>query len=166
MPTPVGPLSPTDRIEADTEAWRADADRILGYWHERLIADRDTCIITTELWEDFNRWLRRNGHGEWSKELFHPRFAQHDKTVSHGIDVRKPRQAEGVSRSGFPSSTAATARPYVYQGVRFQTPSDQEEHESGPTGTTFSEHSSYACNGEKLPNGQTGQTTHRAEAGS
>jgi P4 family phage/plasmid primase-like protien len=71
---PATSLAKTAKVETDTRAWRADADRILGFWEERLIADRDACILTTDMLEAFNSWLRSNGHNEWSKELFGPRF--------------------------------------------------------------------------------------------
>jgi hypothetical protein len=53
---------PTAKIEDDTRTWRADADRILGYWDEKLIADREAGIVTTEMVGEFNSWLRSNGH--------------------------------------------------------------------------------------------------------
>ena len=42
-------LKPTERIEADTLAWRAEADRILGFWKERLTPDPTACILAREL---------------------------------------------------------------------------------------------------------------------
>jgi putative DNA primase/helicase len=134
-------LMPTTKIKADTRAWRADADRILGFWGERIKADRDACILTTEMLEAFNSWLRSNGHNEWSKELFGPRFVQHGETVRHGVEVKQPRQPEGLSRYGWPIQELPS-RPKVYQGVRFQTASDQEKDESGATGETHAENTS------------------------
>jgi hypothetical protein len=32
------------RIEADTLAWRGEADRILGFWKERLMPDPTACV--------------------------------------------------------------------------------------------------------------------------
>jgi putative DNA primase/helicase len=76
-------LLPTNAIEADTCAWRTEADRILGFWDERLIEDPDCCILTAELLEEFNHWLESNGHQKWSKETFGPRFEQHEASVRH-----------------------------------------------------------------------------------
>jgi P4 family phage/plasmid primase-like protien len=131
-------LLPSTKIKADTRAWRADADRILGFWGEKLIKDRDACILTTDMFDVFNSWLRSNGHNEWSRELFGPRFVQHDETVGHGVTWARPRDPVGLSRPGLASSTLP-ARPAVYQGVRFQTASDKDEHESGRGGQTTSE---------------------------
>jgi putative DNA primase/helicase len=157
---PATALLPTPKVRADTRAWRADADRILGFWEERLKADRGACILTTDMLEAFNSWLRGNGHNEWSKELFGPRFVQHAETVRHGVEVKQPRQPEGLSRYGWPGQELP-ARPKVYQGVRFQTASDQEKDESGASGETLSETSSYTRNSESF---QTGRSARSSDA--
>ena len=135
---PAVALAKTKKVEADTRAWRAEADRILGFWDERLTADRDACILTTEILDaEFNSWLRFNGHNEWAKELFGPRFAQHAETVRHGVAAAMPRQLLGLSRR--PNAYGAVpvpTRPKVYQGVRFKTASDQLKNESGNSGKT------------------------------
>jgi putative DNA primase/helicase len=113
-------LLPTPKAEADTRAWRAEADRILGFWDERLVADQDACILTTEMLKAFNSWLNSNGHNHWSKELFGPRFAQHAETIRCRVEMVRPRQLNGLSRFGS-GLGALPDRPWVYQGVRFQT---------------------------------------------
>jgi putative DNA primase/helicase len=125
---PATSLQPTERIKADTRGWRADADRILGFWDEMLIKDSERCILATDMLEAFNSWLRSNGHNEWSKELFGPRFAQHAETVRHGVAIARPQYAEGLSRPPMSFSTPP-ARARVYRGVRFQTASDKEKRE-------------------------------------
>jgi P4 family phage/plasmid primase-like protien len=152
-------LLPTPKVKADTRAWRADADRILGFWEERIIGDRDACILTTDMLEAFNAWLRGNGHNEWSKELFGPRFVQHGETVRHGVEGRQTTQLGGLSRPAMAFSDVPL-RARVYQGVRFQTASDKEKHEDCTSCTTPSETSSYTRNSESFPKGRAG----RAEA--
>jgi putative DNA primase/helicase len=150
---PATSLAKTTKVEADTREWRIDADRILGFWDEMLIKDRGACILTTEMLEAFNSWLKSNGHNEWSKELFGPRFVQHGETVRHGVKVAQPRHPKGLSRYGWPGQEPP-ARPKVYQGVRFKTASDQEKDESGATGETLSETFSYTRNSESFPKGR------------
>jgi putative DNA primase/helicase len=155
---PATSLTPTAKIKADTLAWQAEADRILGFWNERLIADADRCILTTEMLEAFNSWLQSNGHNEWSKETFGPRFEQHAETVRHGVRRVHPHdRPEGLSRFGWPKEPPA--RPRVYQGVRFRTASDQEKRETGTSGTTPSEPSSYTRDSERLQTGRSGCST-------
>lgn len=151
-------LAPTPTVEADTRAWRADADRILGFWDERLVADRDACILTSELLEEFNNWLRANGHNPWSKELFGPRFVQHAETVRHGVAETRPRQPKGLSRRGF-GMTGPPAKTRVYQGVRFQTDSDQGECESGPSGPTTSDNPPVLRDSSLIPEGRSTRST-------
>ena len=119
-------LALTERIAADTRAWRVEADRILGYWDECLIPDPDACIITKELLEDFNEWLMANGHQPWSKELFHPRFKGHSETNRHGVVERRTMNPRGLSRRSTKRLEPPPARPTVYVGVRFRTETDDE----------------------------------------
>jgi P4 family phage/plasmid primase-like protien len=147
---PATSLQPTEKIKADTRAWRADADRILGFWMERLIGDRDACIITTEMLDEFNRWLKSNGHNEWSKELFGPRFVQHSETVRHGVADKRTTQLGGLSRP-VTAFSLVPPRPTVYRGVRFQSASDKENHEDCQTCQTSSEPSPYTRIEERFP---------------
>jgi putative DNA primase/helicase len=156
-------LAPTTKIKADTRAWRADADRILAFWDEQVIADRDACILTADMLEMFNSWLQVNGHNAWSKELFGPRFLQHSETVRHGVTVARPRRLGRLSRPPM-SFSDPPPRPTVYQGVRFQTASDKEERECGQTGQTPSETFSHTRNLESFPKGLTGLTSEQSEA--
>jgi putative DNA primase/helicase len=121
---PATSLQPTAKIEADTKRWRAEADRILGFWGEELIPDRDRCIFTSEALKEFNRWLGRNGHNAWSKELFFPRFLQHDETSRHGVERKRVSEPRGLSTRN--AWFASSARPEVLLGVRFQTASDKK----------------------------------------
>jgi P4 family phage/plasmid primase-like protien len=122
-------LQPTAKVRADTKEWRKTADRILSIWDEKLIANRDSCIIGPELLEAFNTWLRANGHNEWSKELFGPRFLQHDESVRHGVEYKQTRHPQNVSRLPGSWPRDIPARPWVYQGVRFRTESDPFDDE-------------------------------------
>lgn len=156
---PDAALLPTFKITEDTRAWRKDADRILGFWDQELIADDDHCILATELLEEFNRWLAANGHEKWSKETFGPRFAQHTETSKHRVTKVRPRQLPSVSRPPLMGLAPIPTRPEVWQGVRFQTPADKEERESGQTGQTLSETISYTRSSESFQNGLSGLTT-------
>jgi putative DNA primase/helicase len=123
---PARSLQPTAKITKDTRDWRAVADRILAFWDERLIPDPDYNIITSEMLEAFNTWLRNNSHNEWPKETFGPRFDQHAETTRHGVArVRPYNRPENLSR--FLRFKDPPMRPEVYRGVRFRTAWDREE---------------------------------------
>jgi hypothetical protein len=91
-----------------------------------LIPDHDIGIVSTEMLEAFNAWLRANGHKEWSKETFGPRFAAHVETVRHRVVEKRPRQLPTLHRYGW-SVKPLPQRPAVYLGVRFRTDFDKRE---------------------------------------
>jgi P4 family phage/plasmid primase-like protien len=138
---PATALLPTERVAADTLAWRAETDRILGYWTERLTPDPVAKILATDLLADFNMWLTSNGHREWSKETFAPRFADHLETTRHGVERRQLRNLKGLSRppGAYAANTATGGAAWVWMSVRFRRAEDEmvEMRERfSPFGTT------------------------------
>jgi putative DNA primase/helicase len=118
-------MAPSPRVVDDTRAWQVEADRILGYWDEKLVPDRDGMVVTTELRDDFNAWLRANGHNEWTKELFGPRFLNHNETVKHGVDQVMTRSVGKLSRRpGVEYAGSLPKQVRVCRGIRFRTGSD------------------------------------------
>ena len=95
---PDNELVPTRAVTADTLAWRAEADRIMAYWNERLIVDRRACVLTSEVLDDFNSWLDGNGHNRWSKELFGPRLKGHELTTGNGVTEKRTANPRGLGR--------------------------------------------------------------------
>jgi P4 family phage/plasmid primase-like protien len=121
-------------VEADTRAWRREADRILAFWDECLVPDPEFCVVTTELFAAFNAWMKSNGHHEWSKELFATRFGAHHETARHRIVEQRPRSLHNLLISTPPGTTAThPARPYLYRGLRFRYP-DEVYEETGDAG--------------------------------
>lgn len=124
---------PPVQVQADTLAWRCDADRILAFWTDKLIDDPDACVIAEEMLGAFNEWLDDNGHRRWAKETFTPRFAQHDTTVNRGVEQRRTAMLRGVSRwspAGLNAPRSLKSQETVWLGVRFKTASDQEESDT------------------------------------
>ncbi|HZN75692.1 MAG TPA: phage/plasmid primase, P4 family [Micromonosporaceae bacterium] len=155
-------LRPPRSVVAATDAWRATADRILGFWRERLIEDRDSCVLATEMLDAFNDWLKENGHNRWSRELFAPRFGPHMETTRHGVELRRERNLSGVSRwsgSDWGVLGALPSRAWVWRGVRFQTASDQEKDETRPEWPESEANSSTRGRSEKVAgdSGHSGQ---------
>ena len=120
------PLPPS--VEADTRAWRKEADRILGFWDDLLVADRAACVITTELHMAFNSWMEANGHNGWSRELFGSRFRAHAETARYHVEEHRPRTLDDLRVSRPVGSIARfPERPRVYVGVRFRVPGEIDE---------------------------------------
>src|SRR5690606_23269318 len=61
-------------VEADTQAWRMDADPILAYVREHIVRDDGYAITATDLHDDFNAWLERRGHRRWTGQTINSRF--------------------------------------------------------------------------------------------
>jgi phage/plasmid-associated DNA primase len=115
-------------VEHDTRAWRRQADRVLGFWDECLIADAHACVLTTELLVTFNQWLRDSEHHPWSKELFHPRFKGHAETVRHHVTTRRTINFAGLSHAPGTVRVETPKQAWVYAGVRFRTKGDVDEN--------------------------------------
>jgi putative DNA primase/helicase len=101
-PLTVSVLPPA--LRATTDEWRRETDRILGYWAECIEPDPDVAVRKEKMFEDFNEWLRGNGHHQWSQETFAERFGSHAKTV--GADSSPMTNATGVPQAGGISTTA------------------------------------------------------------
>jgi putative DNA primase/helicase len=146
-------LAPTERITASTGGWRRTADRILGFWHERLVAEPGACVLAEELLTEFNAWLSTGAHHPWAKENFTPAFAEHNATKGHGVvqkqaltspaaevvntaargefvasaGGRKYLIFRGPSRwgvTGGPTASEPPKRARVWLGVRYRTDRD------------------------------------------
>jgi len=128
-------LEPTATISADTRAWRANADRILGYWDSRLIAAPGWCILADEMLDAFNAWITGNGHNPWPRETFAPRFEQHHETTAHGVESRRTKALSRVSRwageAPWRPLKPVPRQATVWLGVRFRTADEQEESGEG-----------------------------------
>jgi putative DNA primase/helicase len=148
-------LRPPKRVRDDTFAWRANADRILGFWHDWLIAQHSNttthAVRKDDLYDAFNQWLSTNGHERWSKELFHTRFREHSVTQESNVEERRPRAdsldkmtvsdppKELLRHDGtFLDPRPHVKRPRIYVGLRFRTEDDayieDAPEEGGPTG--------------------------------
>jgi putative DNA primase/helicase len=113
-------------VVAATRNWRMQADRILGFWVECVVPDPNGLVLTKDLFKAFNEWLTVNGHREWSKELFHPRFKHHDETKQHRVAERRTIRLDRLSRP-FGSTDPPARQAIVYAGLRFRNGDDINE---------------------------------------
>ncbi|SCL25435.1 phage/plasmid primase, P4 family [Micromonospora inyonensis] len=124
----VMPEQPPRVVEA-TRAWRAESDLVLAYVDDRLVADRDSHVISTELLADFNEWLTARGHRAWADKMFTSRFGEHDELAKHRVEKRQMRDRTGLSRRPTETfnlnSAAIPARYTAWLGIRFATETDR-----------------------------------------
>lgn len=123
---------PPAKVAADTRKWRAESDLILGYWSERIVPAADSHVMSQELLEDFNTWLRTHNHQKWSDKTFYSRFASHDETAKHRVEKRQVRLDASLSRPPVDESWGSVHAPTpmryaAWLGVRFRTAADDEE---------------------------------------
>lgn len=123
---------PPARVTADTRAWRAESDLILGYWSERLVPSHDHHVMSQDLLDDFTAWLRSHNHQKWSDKTLVSRFGNHDETSRHRVEKRIQRLGGGLSRPPIEDSWNEPPRPSpmrytAWLGVRFRTAADDAE---------------------------------------
>jgi putative DNA primase/helicase len=125
-------VPPTERITADTHAWRISADHVLGFWDELLVADHGTpgehppCIGAAHLLAVFNAWLGKGGHSSWTKQTFAARFADHEMTTSSGVKYARTARFGNLSQytgsEVYVVAEVPSAQIYAWVGVRFKRP--------------------------------------------
>ncbi len=74
------PTPPSAVLEA-TREWRREADLVMAYFEERLIPDPKSCVLATDLLDDFNAWLSSHHHRPWSSQTLATRFGGHSHTT-------------------------------------------------------------------------------------
>ena len=115
---------PPESVAEDTRAWRRESDMILAYWDDRLVADPDAYVTTTDLYEDYREWTRERGNREPSEKLFTPRFQDHSETIRARVVKRRVRTSQpGISRPRTARSPLP-AQAMAWVGVRFRDDDD------------------------------------------
>lgn len=112
-------------MEADTHAWRTEADQVLGYFTERLVLDRDSHVMGTDLLADFNHWAESRGLRAWGDQTLSERFGSHGNVTAAGVQRGRLSNGLGLSRpSRIHLVNAAPTRFRGWAGVRFRTDAD------------------------------------------
>jgi putative DNA primase/helicase len=110
---------------AATRQWRAESDVVLRYWNERLTADTNAHVISTDLVDDFIGFLKEINQPTWSSKTILDRFGSHEETKTHRASKRQLQGQPGLSRpprQGDAWSGAHSAPPQRYMawiGVKF-----------------------------------------------
>jgi P4 family phage/plasmid primase-like protien len=111
-----------EQIVADTREWRMESDPILNFISDYLVFDHDRHVISPELREKFNAFLRDKGGHEWGDKTFLARFGGHDLCTQNNVERKRIRSRPGLSTTR-PNSDPGVSY-YAWLGVRFQTNED------------------------------------------
>lgn len=112
--------APPASVLADTAAWRSESDVVIGFVSERLVFDRHAMVLSSELYEDFNSYLKDTGHRPWAENTFKGRFLDHDDVRGAGVAATRARDFTGLSRAPgelVPGTPVGQVR--VVTGIRF-----------------------------------------------
>jgi P4 family phage/plasmid primase-like protien len=135
---------PPASVVADTRAWRGETDLVMAYLDDRIVIDPASHVLSMELLDDFNDWLKARRHPAWSDKTFISRLDGHEDVRDHGVELKKMRAQSGLSRPPLrtsiwgmepqPSATAATYR--AWKGLRFRTTADDVDLEGAEKPST------------------------------
>ena len=100
------------------DAWRGDADPVLGFVRDRLVIDETHAIASTDLYAEFGRYLEARSQPRWSDQLIASSFVGH--SALDGIEKRQVLFSAKLraSRPVF-SSKPLPPRAMSFVGVRF-----------------------------------------------
>lgn len=127
-----------DRVRRDTAAWRMESDPVLGFIADRLVFDRESHVLSTELFTAFSDWTREHRNKEWSHKLFSARFGDHDACAQHSVELKKIKPREGLSHLNG-SLTRATSYA-AWLGLRFQSEDGDDDLDSDPFTPSRNDH--------------------------
>lgn len=132
--------APPAVVMRDSRTWRGESDLITAYLDDRIVVDPASHVLSVEMFDDFNTWLKERGHVAWSDKTFASRFEGHETITTGRIERKKIRARSGMSRppiSGawdrkvYPAATSSVYQAWL--GLRFATGADHVPDEDAPT---------------------------------
>lgn len=113
-----------DQVRDDTEAWRHGADLLALFADDELVFDPAWSVKSTDLFDEFQKWLATHGQAEWSDQTFTERLQTHRLAQQHGLAKTRVRPKQ----LSFPRWQKAPKTPnnacWQWHGVRFRTADD------------------------------------------
>jgi hypothetical protein len=89
---------------------------------DNLAFDASAHVMARELFVDFTRWLRANGHVGWTDQIFSGRLAQHPAVVDAGVAKKKGVRSACPGLSHHPNYERVVPKQYAaWMGLRFRT---------------------------------------------
>ena len=100
------------RIEVDRKEWRKRDDSVLRFVEETLEFDAESHVMSSELFQEFGRWLALQNQRAWGDRVFFERFGNHELIAMHNVYRKKVKKGLGLSR---PAGGSMTVVPKSYQ---------------------------------------------------
>lgn len=114
-------------VVGDTASWRMQADRIMGYFAERIVAEPGAMVAKSDLYADFTQWLKEGEHHPVGKEVFWTRMQTHELWRKLGLSEAQTRSTGSIARPRprqWSGQEPLPAVPRVVRGIRFRDVSD------------------------------------------
>lgn len=118
--TPVAP----EPVAADTQKWRVMSDTILRFWRERLVADPDSVVPSTDMLRAYNTWAGELGFKTLGDKTFPERFGGHEETERNRVTFRDRFRPGRRNVSRFEGFGDLPDRIRAWDGVRLVPLSD------------------------------------------
>lgn len=146
-------------VREASAVWRKRSDHVLAFTDEILVADPNSFVLSSDLHDAFNLWLRNNGYSTWGAKLFLERFETSEFYSRNKLLYNaKSTVAKTITQSKWtaPDGTEKTAgkQPAHVLGVRFRNAADDDREIAAALSslTVPNDTSSLDCDGLDLSN--------------
>lgn len=120
------------KVRKDTDEWKNDSDKLSDFVDQFAVVDASSSILSADLLEQFNAWLREQSQHPWGDHTVSERMGNL-RVVAEGL-VKKKRvnrdRAEGAKIDPYIQSTPIPTKPTVWDGLRWRRPEDPVDLES------------------------------------
>lgn len=105
------------KVLQDTAEWRGETDYAARFIQEHLVLDPQSCVLASELLEEFNAWMRGQGYKPWSAGTLVSRMKNNSEVIRNRVYQEQSRDLERLSLRD--SLTPVSGRSWVWRGLRW-----------------------------------------------
>lgn len=112
-----------DSVRASVVKWRRDSDDVLRFLDEVTDFDPDSWVTTADLYAEYSRWARTNGHAGMSAKTFMGRMESHTALPKYVVRIKRRKTSGRLSRPGLLISGMVQSVPEVpwgWDGLSFK----------------------------------------------
>lgn len=107
-------------IDAATNRWRLDVDKLAKFMAENIEFDANSWIPAVEMHRQFNYWLEDRGYLRWNDQTFAQRFGTHQEVEVNGVvKTRVSTKREGMSAITSGGTLGGQVQTNAWIGVKF-----------------------------------------------